>query len=304
MLELHNVSKSFQGTPAVKEVSFSIAKGEVVGFLGPNGAGKTTTMRMIAGVLEPDGGTIKVFGHDVVTQSLKTKARIGFLPENNPLYEDMLVSEYLDMAARFKRLSGSAKKKAIAGVVKETTIGEIYYRPIGELSKGFKQRVGLAQAIMHKPDLLILDEPTEGLDPNQRVGIRDLIKNLGRDRTVLVSTHVLSEVASTCNRVMIINQGTIVADGGVEELVSQSQGKRIITIEGEHISIDQLRAMEGIEILNETMNNRRQQFELSVGGSVDVRPLLFDAAKHHGWRLWELHEQQVSLEDVFRGLTK
>ena len=224
LLTLTDVAKRFGTVTAVSGVTCAIDRGEVVGFLGPNGAGKSTTMRLITQVLEPDAGTIEFDGLPLAAQGRDAKRRIGFLPENNPLYADMLVSEYLEFVADLRDLHGAARGRAFDEAVTATGIGSVFYRPAGELSKGYRQRVGLAQAILHRPDLLVLDEPTEGLDPNQRTEIRRLIADLGKDRTVLLSTHVLSEVEHTCSRVLIISKGKLVADGPVSTLIGATGG--------------------------------------------------------------------------------
>src|SRR2546422_6052743 len=223
-LSLERVSKRFDGVTAVDGVSFAIDPGEVVGFLGPNGAGKSTTMRLITQYYEPDTGEIKLDGVPLAEAAREWKRRIGSLAENNPLYDDMLVADSLEFIADLRELAGLTRRQALDGAVTGTGIETVYYRPIAELSKGFRQRVGLAQAMLHRPDLLVLDEPTEGLDPNQRVEIRRLIGTLGRDRTVLLSTHVLSEVQHTCSRLLVISGGKIVADGPVRRLIQQAGG--------------------------------------------------------------------------------
>src|SRR5205807_6651345 len=224
------VSKRFAGVTAVDQVSFAVDRGQVVGFLGPNGAGKSTTMRLITQYYEPDTGDIRLDGVPLGDAAREAKRRIGYLPENNPLYGDMLVCDYLAFIADLRELAGAGRRQALDEAVTGTGIETVYYRPIGELSKGYRQRVGLAQAILHRPDLLVLDEPTEGLDPNQRVEIRQLIGTLGRDRTVILSTHVLSEVQQTCSRLLIISRGTIVADGPVDRLIAQAAGGGAIEI--------------------------------------------------------------------------
>src|SRR5712692_4394198 len=218
LLTLENVSKRFGDITAVDRVSFAVDRGQVVGFLGPNGAGKSTTMRLITQFLEPDAGEIRLDGVPLADRARDAKRRIGYLPENNPLYLEMLVADYLAFIADLRDLTGDHRLRALDEAVAATGIESVFYRPVGELSKGFRQRVGLAQAILHRPDLLVLDEPTEGLDPNQRVEIRRLISELGKDRTVILSTHVLSEVQHTCSRVLIISRGKIVADGPVDQL--------------------------------------------------------------------------------------
>jgi ABC-2 type transport system ATP-binding protein len=228
LLELTDVAKRFGPVTAVAGVSCTVDRGEVVGFLGPNGAGKSTTMRLITQYLEPDAGSIRFDGRPLAELGREAKRRIGFLPENNPLFGDMLVSEYLGFVGDLRGLRGAARAQAFDEAVAATAIGDVFYRPIGELSKGYRQRVGLAQAILHRPDLLVLDEPTEGLDPNQRTEIRRLIADLGKDRTVVLSTHVLSEVEHTCSRLLIISKGKLVADGPVGALVGQAAGGMVV----------------------------------------------------------------------------
>lgn len=305
MLKLSQVTKEYSGERAVDSVSFEVTTGEVVGFLGPNGAGKTTTMRMIATLIDPDEGEITLDGKNIRDDSLSIRQKLGFMPENNPLYDDMLTYEYLNYVADLKKLKGNERLKSIDEAVKETGIAEVFFKPISELSKGYKQRVGLAQAIMHKPDILILDEPTEGLDPNQRIGIRNLIKGLGEKRTVILSTHVLQEVTATCSRVIIINNGKIVADGTTDELVRKAQGKGIITLGAEGLTdTARLAAIEGIEkVIERERAGAKLTVELTVVGEFDPRLAIFDLATQEGWKIWEMHQQSVSLEDVFRELT-
>jgi len=307
LLSLERVTKRFNGIPAVEDVSFTVDRGQVVGFLGPNGAGKSTTMRMITQYLEPDAGTISLDGAPVADAGREAKRRLGFLPENNPLYTEMLTSEYLDFVARLRQLTGGARSTAIDEAVHATGLESVFHRPIGELSKGYRQRVGLAAAILHRPDLLVLDEPTEGLDPNQRVDIRRLISELGRERTVMLSTHVLPEVQHTCSRVIIINRGRIVADGSVEELMSRAaHGSRLhVEASGTRVA-DRLAALTGVRdvrIDGGEDADGRVRATLSVTGERDVRPDVFELAKREGWILFELHQESGSLEDLFRELT-
>ena len=231
-------SKSFGPHKAVSNLSFSIRRGEIVGFLGPNGAGKTTTMRLLTSYYTPDTGKILINGTDNSEDDLETRKSIGYLAENNPLYEDLLVSEYLDFIADLRGLSGNNRTQNLEQTVEEAGLQEVFYRPISELSKGYHQRVGLAGAIIHRPSILILDEPTEGLDPNQRLSMRDLIKSLGQERTVLVTTHVLQEVESTCERVLLINRGQLVADSPVDEIFQLTPGLRKIYVEAEGNQIE------------------------------------------------------------------
>ena len=307
MLELKNVKKQFGETVAVDNVSFLVKPGEIVGFLGPNGAGKTTTMRMISTLLEPDEGNILFEGNNIHKNSLAIRSRLGFMPENNPLYDDMLVFEYLEYVAsiNMKGENSSSRKKAIEKVVEETEIQEVYFRQIDNLSKGYKQRVGLAATMVHTPDLLILDEPTEGLDPNQRLGIRDLIKNLGGKRTVILSTHVMQEVAATCDRVIIINKGKVVADSSVAELIIKTKGSRIITLEAEGLkNTASLEAVKGVgKVTHKEDKGGHVLLELTASEKMDPRGAIFDLAKKDHWRIWELHQKETTLEEVFRELT-
>jgi gliding motility-associated transport system ATP-binding protein len=304
-LTLQDVAKRFDGITAVDHVSFTVDPGQVVGFLGPNGAGKSTTMRLITQYLEPDAGTILLDGAPLGQDPRAAKRRIGYLPESNPLYADMLVSDYLAFIADLRQLAGVERARAIDAVVASTGLPTVFYRPIGELSKGFRQRVGLAQAILHHPDLLVLDEPTEGLDPNQRVEIRHLIEELGRERTVLLSTHVLSEVRQSCSRLLIIHQGRIVADGAVDTLMQRAEGAVQITVEatGDRVA-ERLEALPGVRQLEPVAGGTAgTRVRLTVAGDGDLRPEIFALAKQQHWVLYELHQEQGSLEDLFRELT-
>ncbi len=305
LLTLYGVSKRFGSVTAVDEVGFEVDRGEVVGFLGPNAAGKSTTMRMITQYLEPDAGEIRLDGIPLDDAGREAKRRIGYLPENNPLYPDMLVADYLDFIARLREIPPVGRRGAIDRAVTRTGVGSVFYRPIGELSKGFRQRVGLAQAILHEPDLLVLDEPTEGLDPNQRVEIRHLIAEIGRDRTVLLSTHVLPEVQHTCSRLLIIRRGRLVADGPVTQLVAQARGLQQIAVEiaGSGV-LEGLRALPGLSALEEDgMRDGRVRATITAGGADDLRPAVFRLAAERGWTLYELRQEGGSLEELFRQLT-
>ena len=304
MIHLKNVSKSFGATLAVDGVSIDIGKGQVVGFLGPNGAGKSTTMRMIMGYLAPDAGEIAVDGVSVAADSHATKSLIGYLPENNPLYEDMIVGDYLRFAVGLR--GDSVSEAPIDEVVHQTGIAEVFYRPIGELSKGYRQRVGLAQAILHQPKILILDEPTEGLDPNQRVEIRKLIKEIGRKRTVVLSTHVLQEVESTCDRVLIIDKGRLITDSTIAELIDQAKGLKKVTVDISGADpITKLKALDGVVGVEKVPGSARGRFtyEVTSAPEAELRPLIFGLVKANDWVLWELHQEEASLEDIFRNLT-
>jgi len=308
-LSVDGISKRFGGVTAVDQVSFAIDRGQVVGFLGPNGAGKSTTMRMITQYYEPDAGTISLDGVPLADAGRAAKRRIGYLAENNPLYEDMLVHDYLAFIADLRELAGPPRGQAMDAAVAATGIESVYYRPIAELSKGFRQRVGLAQAILHRPDLLVLDEPTEGLDPNQRVEIRRLIGALGKDRTVILSTHVLSEVQQTCSRLLIISRGKIVADGPVDRLIAQAAGGGAIEIAVEAAGAgvaEALGELSGVRRVTPApvAVDGRVAVTLTADGSRDLRPEIFALAQSRGWTLYELHRQAGTLEDLFQQLTQ
>ena len=305
LLALDRVSKRFGGIAAVDQVSFEVDRGQVVGFLGPNGAGKSTTMRMITQFLEPDAGTIRLDGVPLEQAGREAKRRIGYLPENNPLYPEMLVSEYLDYVGRLRELPASERERAIDEAVAATGLEPVFHRPIGELSKGFRQRVGLAAAILHSPDLLILDEPTEGLDPNQRVEIRHLIGHLGQERTVLLSTHVLPELQFTCSRLLIINRGRIVADGPMDGLVAQAKGAARIAVEAVGPGIaERLAALPGVgDVERHEATDGRTKVTVTAASADDLRPRIFELAAAQRWTLYELHQEAGSLEDLFRELT-
>ena len=306
LLSLERVSKRFDGVTAVDGVSFAVDPGQVVGFLGPNGAGKSTTMRMITQFYEPDSGEIRLDGVPLADAAREAKRRIGYLPENNPQYDDMLVTDYLAFIADLRELAGLTRRQALDAAITGTGIESVYYRPIGELSKGFRQRVGLAQAMLHRPDLLVLDEPTEGLDPNQRVEIRRLIATLGRDRTVILSTHVLSEVQHTCSRLLVISRGKIVADGPVDRLIQQAEGAVAIAVEAAGTGIaEALRELPGVRRVEAGRSaDGRVAVTLTADGGTDLRPEIFGLAKSRGWTLYELHEERASLEELFRQLTR
>src|SRR5437773_10352942 len=288
-LSLEGVSKRFNGVTAVDQVSFAVDSGQVVGFLGPNGAGKTTTMRLITQYYEPDAGEITLDGVRLAEAAREAKRRIGYLAENNPLYGDMLVSDYLAFIADLRGLAGHTRAQALDATVTATSIESVFYRPIGELSKGYRQRVGLAQAILHRPDLLVLDEPTEGLDPNQRVEIRQLIGTLGRDRTVLLSTHVLSEVQQSCSRALIISRGTIVAYGPVDRLIERASGAVEIAVEAAGDGIAQaLGRLPGVRhVTPGPATDGRVAVTLTTDSSTDLRPEIYGLAKTRGWTLYE-----------------
>ncbi len=311
LLALDGVSKEFRDITAVDRVSFDVDRGEVVGFLGPNGAGRSTTMRMITQYYDPDEGEIRLDGVALGDDPVAAKRRIGYLAENNPLYTDMLVFDYLVFIARLRDMTGRDARRAIDEAVGGTGIEDVYYRPIGELSKGFRQRVGLAQVILHRPDLLVLDEPTEGLDPGQRLEIRRLISNLGKDRTVLLSTHVLSEVRDTCSRLLIINTGRRAADGSGAERVAPASGAGagavhlLVEIAGEGVT-DGIAGLDGVRevVHRQASGDGRTALMVVAGVDRDLRPEVFGLARDRGWTLYELHQEARSLEDLFLQVTE
>jgi ABC-2 type transport system ATP-binding protein len=305
LLTLDRVSKRFNGVPAVDEVTFQVDRGQVVGFLGPNGAGKSTTMRMVTQYFEPDAGAIRLDGVPLAQAGREAKRRIGYLPENNPLYAEMLVSEYLDFVARLREIPARDRRGALDDAIAATGLEPVFHRPIGELSKGFRQRTGLAAAILHRPDLLVLDEPTEGLDPNQRVEIRRLIAELGRERTVILSTHILPEVQFTCSRLLIINRGRLVADGPVEDLVSRAHDGSRISVEAAGNDVaGRLAELPGVlRVEPRESVEGRVRVMVTSRGAEDLRPRIYDLARTAAWTLYELHLEAGSLEDLFRELT-
>ncbi len=304
MISVEGVSKRYGPVVAVDGISFEIGRGEVVGFLGPNGAGKTTTMRMLTGTLQPDAGEVRYDGRPIGEDLKAAKARVGYLPETNALYQEMLVAEYLEYAATLRGLEGAARRSALSDAVEETGIENVYGRPISQLSKGYRQRVGLAAAILHCPEILVLDEPTEGLDPNQRVGIRHLVSALGRDRTVLLSTHVLGEVEATCSRLLIVHNGRLVADGSVAELLEtgRSAPRYVVEAEGDDVP-GVLGTMPGVASTRADRVDGRDRVELVAANREELRPAISRLAAEKGWTLWELHRERASLEQLFQQLT-
>jgi ABC-2 type transport system ATP-binding protein len=310
MIRVENLTKDYGTFRAVDKVTFNVRKGEVLGFLGPNGAGKSTTMKMLTCFLAPTGGTASVAGHDVYDQSLDVRRHLGYLPEDTPLYRDMTVLEYLEFAAEMRKMDPAKSGSRIKEVGGRCGLGDVAGKLVGELSKGYRQRLGLAQAILHDPDILILDEPTSGLDPNQIVEIRGLIKELGREKTVILSTHILPEVQATCSRILIISGGKLVADDTPEALRAREKGSRyrvIVEANGaakESIR-DRLAGLGGVarcEIVGGEEGTHA--FALDARSSEDLRRPIFRAVVDNNWPLLELVRESVSLEDVFRHLTR
>lgn len=303
---VENITKKFGTQKAVDNVSFIVKTGEVLGFLGPNGAGKTTTMKAITCFLMPNEGDIKVGGISIKDNPEEIKKHIGYLPENNPLYNDMPVIDYLIFIANLHHIPKNRIKVRILEMVNLCGLEGEKHKKIGELSKGYKQRVGLAQALIHDPKVLVLDEPTSGLDPNQIVEIRDLIRKIGREKTVILSSHILAEVEATCDRILIINKGVIVANGSSGQLRKQAQGREIlkITIEGGEVNtvFKTLQELKNTELVD-FISKSDCQFEVQSKPDTSSRKDIFKLCVDNGWYLTELTPTETKLEDVFRELT-
>ena len=304
MIAVNGVSKNYGSVIAVDDLSFTVDRGEVVGFLGPNGAGKTTTMRMITGTLQPDKGEVLFDGTPITEDLTEAKRRVGYLPEANPLYDEMLVADYLQHVADLRGLSLDDTRMGIASAVEETALAAVFYRPVGECSKGYRQRIGLAAAILHRPEILILDEPTEGLDPNQRVEIRRLVGNLGKERTVLLSTHVMQEVEATCSRLVILSRGALAAIGSVQDLLANQSGtaRYIVEVQGSGVA-EILSGLSGVSGHTVEEVEGRVRVVLEAITEEDLRPKIFSVARDNNWMLWELYRERANLEQVFRDLT-
>ena len=310
MIEARELSKRYDDVLALDKVSMTVRRGEVLGFLGPNGAGKSTTMKILTCFMAPTEGTATVNGLSILEDSLGVRASLGYLPENNPLYPDMLVLEYLQFASEVRGLEKDAARKRIKIVVEETGLGDVFSKTIRTLSKGYRQRVGLAQALLHEPPILILDEPMSGLDPNQAVEIRDLIKDVGRERTVILSTHNLAEVQVACSRVLIVSKGKIVADDSPEGLRERAGKNRFVitVLDAGNGSADRsqqaLRAIAAVESVRKIESDPGElRFEVLPRGAEDLRPQLFKAAVDQGLTLIGLAREGQNLEQVFRELT-
>jgi ABC-2 type transport system ATP-binding protein len=300
MIEVEHLTKFYGLVPAISDLSFQVGQGEVVGFLGPNGAGKTTTMKILTCFLPPTSGQARIDGLDISRDSLGVRQKIGYLPENNPLYGEMTVERFLSFAAQAKGLPGREATTAAARVAEDCGLEAVRGRIIGHLSKGFRQRVGLAQALLKEPPVLILDEPTIGLDPAQVIEIRQLIKSLGRERTILLSSHILPEISQVCQKVIILNQGRIVATDTVSSLTTQLQSSRKIklVLRGPREAIrSTLAAIPGI--LRIEPKEAEGAYELEMQKDLDVRADISRAVVQQGWDLLEMHSQELSLEEIF-----
>ncbi len=309
MIQVENLVKYYGPVPALRGISFEVPSGQVLGFLGPNGAGKSTTMKILTTFLYPTSGKATIDGIDVLADPIPVRRKVGYLPENNPLYADMRVDDYLSFIADVRGIPAKDRAAAIHRVMDLCGLKRVWRKGIKELSKGYRQRVGLAQAMIHDPEILILDEPTSGLDPNQIIEIRELIRSLGEDRTVILSTHYLQEVEATCDRIIIVANGSIVADGTLEELTGRlPPSALIVRVKGPR---DAVRAQFGELFPGDGVHVSPEDTDGAISVRVDSRPELdgkvceavFDLVAGNGWKLLELHREPATLEDVFRKLT-
>ncbi len=311
MIEVSGLRKFYGQFEALKDISFTVGKGEIVGFLGPNGAGKSTTMKILTGYISASAGSYSVAGFDGYSQSLEARRRVGYLPETNPLYPDMGIVEYLKFVCEIRKIPRRERKKRIDRMVDVVGLGPMIRKDIGELSKGYRQRVGLAQALIHEPPVLILDEPTSGLDPNQIVEIRNLIKELGKEHTIILSTHNLPEVRATCSRMIIISDGRKVADGTAEELeASGSEQSRFVVRArvngtGPDGAVANLQGIGGVATVEHTGSSEgAERFVVTAEGDKDVGEAIYEVATSHGWALRELRRDVMDLEKIFHQLTQ
>ena len=311
MIEVLHITKRYGRVTAVDDVSFRVERGEILGFLGPNGAGKTTTMRMLTGYMPPSEGRAVVAGYDVFDQPLEAKRRTGYLPETPPLYPDMTVREYLDFVGRIKGVPPKERKSRVEAVMARTQVADMASRHCGKLSKGYRQRVGLAQALIHNPEVLILDEPTAGLDPKQIIETRELIRTLAGDHTVILSTHILPEVAQTCQRVVIINEGRVVAVDTPDNLTARLKGAETMFVQVDAQGADVGAMLASIAGVTRVASAERTPpepgapvaYEVESERGMDVRRELARAVVNHGWGLLELRPMRMSLEEVFLQVT-
>jgi ABC-2 type transport system ATP-binding protein len=309
MIQIESLTKYYHDLCAVNEISFDVQKGEIVGLLGPNGAGKTTTLRMLTGFLRPTSGTVRVKDYTIDEHRLEIKKLMGYLPESAPLYHDMLVYDYLHYVADIRELNKEEKPSRIRRLGDLCGLNQVMHQPISEISRGFKQRVGLAHAMMSDPEILVLDEPTSGLDPNQIVEIREIIKEIGKKKTVILSTHILSEAEAACDRVVIINQGRIVADGSAESLKQSISGEYLVNISLQDTDSDSVRnalnSIDGVmDIVSVNEEDGIVHAKLTCQSSIDIRAEIYQRIRQTDWILLELHRETKTLENIFRELTK
>ena len=307
MIQIDNLSKNYGDVQAVNSISFSLGDGEIVGFLGANGAGKSTTLKMITGYISPTSGNVHIGDKNIIDNCIEIQKMVGYLPELNPLYAEMKVHEYLKFHASIREITGSKFTEALKRVVKECSLQGVVHRTVGNCSKGYKQRIGLAAAMIHDPKILILDEPVTGLDPNQIVEIRGLIKKLGKEKLVLMSSHILQEIQATVDRIIIIDEGKIVADGTSDELISGAQGMTQLNLEisnANENSIQDMKAtMPGLNIKNISKNGENFKVHLEYSSGTDPRKDIFKHAVEQSWVLTEMTVTEKNLEDIFRNLT-
>jgi ABC-2 type transport system ATP-binding protein len=306
MIKVENLTKRYAGQAAIRDLNFEVGKGEIMGFLGPNGAGKTTTMRILAGFMPATSGRASIAGFDIFEQSLQARTRLGYMPENVPLYSDMRVTEYLDYRAALKGVPHRRIAERVGDVKELCGVKDVEKKIIGALSKGYRQRVGLADALLHEPDLLILDEPTIGLDPNQIRQVRELIKNLGRQHTILLSTHILPEVEMTCSRVIIIHKGRIEACDTPENLLGKLRQAGGVVLEakvGKDNGAEELKKISAVREVTTDVDGEWNVFSLRVESGADVREEVFRLATARRWTVRELTQRRATLEDVFVEIT-
>ena len=309
MIEINNLVKRYGDKKAVKGISFTVNDGEVLGFLGPNGAGKTTTMNIITGYLSSTSGTVKVNGHDILEEPELAKKEIGYLPENPPLYNDMTVKDYLNFICDLKGVAKEKRKSQLESIVAMVKISDVYYRLIGNLSKGYKQRVGIAQALVGNPSILILDEPTVGLDPSQIIEIRRLIKALSKNHSVIISSHILSEIQEIADRVVIINRGKIAAIDTITDLSKRlsGQSKVLLTFRGPvNDAVAKIRTVKGVSsAISRVANNKFSQMEITISANdtAETRISIFNLMAREGWPILELRSLDPSLEEIFLNIT-
>ncbi len=298
MIEIEDLYKVYGQVQAVRGISFTVYRGEILGFLGPNGAGKSTTMKVMTGLTPPTAGRVRIAGHDVLEDPLAVRREIGYLPEHPPLYPEMTVSDYLDFAAAIRAVPRRRRRRAVESAIERCGLEEVRRRLVGNLSKGFRQRVGLAQAVIHDPRLLIFDEPTVGLDPTQVIEIRSIVRDIGRERTVILSSHVLPEVQATCHRVVIIDRGRVVAAGPIDELLEAGKGGRLVVrLRRPPAQIDDLRSLPGVGAVEGRGEGR---YSFVVPGDDDVRERLVAELVARGYGPLEVRPEANSLEEVFK----
>lgn len=307
MIRVENLVKYYGDFQALKGIDLQIQDGEIVGFLGANGAGKSTTLKIMTGFLAPTSGSVFLDDLNIKEHSLEMRRQIGYLPELNPLYGEMKVYDYLEFTSQVREMDARSFSQSLSRVVDQCGLSSVIHRPISECSKGYKQRVGLAAAILHDPKVLILDEPVSGLDPNQIVDIRNLIKELGKEKMVIMSSHILQEIAATVDRIVIINQGQIVANGTSQELMSGMRGRTQLTMEVKYATEETVAKLDTlvpeIELMNQEVVDGQHLLSLEYERGTDPREAVFNYAKNNGWTILEMSQTRVQLEDVFRTLT-